>query len=1345
MGELRDKKIVQSRNWLDPDQLPIPPFDFDFVYPITVFDAVKRNMDDNSSNLTDELESIYRLIADKQDIIQAGLPGNIMTWSGVKGQIGALEVIKSINGDPSLRSHQKIPTEKAIGDSIDTRAPMSALNSHINDNSIHTTDIERTRWNSMAPLSSLQAHIGNTNMHIGNDERVRWNGKADQTEVDQHIYDTNNPHNVTAHQAGTYTRREVDDLFEALRESFFNYLNIMWDDRTNQAELVKYHPANWNPNYILGFNDSLPDVPNPSLTYFALKPVTDYLINETQDVIIYIKRPGLMWQEVGFANMNPGDMIIRYPDTAMFVWVQGRFLRVLSNNAGEDSLGGDGLNGNVWKPSIDSEGIISWDLSDETTAPSSFKIKGDDGYTPIKGVDYVDGVDGKGVAVGGEITDLLVKLSNENYDTTWKSLPDLFDDLTLSGWELPDGLVKWDKINGRPEWYKTLGPNDDGFITQKAVSKEFDIRDIIIGDIQALLDGPGGLDGIRQDIYEHINDFTNPHKVSASLIGAVPVSSFNNHLNDFANPHSVTKSQIGLGNVDNTTDVNKPISTAVQLALDELNDKIILLGGAGVTCVVNVAWNNTSGTLTFTFNDDSVLNIPIPIADIFNNIYFDSTTKELVIVLPNGTENRININALIQLYYGSIGTHIQVIVEDDNIIKANIIPSSIGDTELVPSIHLKQSPTTTTQPVSDKSNRIATTEYVKTQVINNLISYEAERPLSANMGRILNDRKADIDDVINLILDLEGFTVIDHLESTSAVAGLSANMGRYLDTTKAPRVHTSPSGSTFGRATSGVFGHTRSAETEPEMDGTVFIGTDDGFYARADHRHPNDITRAPIDSPEFIGIPKAPTPADDSSDDQIATTAWVRQNGSGAMHGECTTAGDISIKVATLRSSHMIDPTFIRQIGSMVCITFDNEDDSAATTMLDVQNTGPAPILYGGLPLENYMIGSACTHAFSFDGVNWRLLNPEIYKNVRWMDDDEIHEFAGDGITGFVGFTSAYNTSDANGEVTKVVFNVSFCRQRGSAPSVVLAGTFKALLGDDTSVVLSSPEIVSVTRFNAMISFTLATSFAHSSPCILVLDPASSITISSIGPDQRIIWPDDLEVFAAGAGDVSDFKGITLARDNTADINGDVTRMFFTVPFKDIKSVLPTVSVNGSFNALMGDGTTKALTSPSVVVTTCSHAVIRFDCPAHPMNNIGYLVYDSIESTITVTPTAINVKDRTGYETFTGGGNDVISEFVGFTTTRNNTSNANGEVNRVVFGIPFKDIKPTTTPTISVTGDFKALMGDNTLIDLVSPTLLDVSDAHAVYMFTMQSLYPANSPCHLVYATSASEINVAPL
>ena len=41
------------------------------------------------------------------------------------------------------------------------------------------------------------------------------------------------------------------------------------------------------------------------------------------------------------------------------------------------------------------------------------------------------------------------------------------------------------------------------------------------------------------------------------------------HVNDTNNPHSVTKAQIGLGNVDNTSDASKPLSTPQQNYVDE--------------------------------------------------------------------------------------------------------------------------------------------------------------------------------------------------------------------------------------------------------------------------------------------------------------------------------------------------------------------------------------------------------------------------------------------------------------------------------------------------------------------------------------------------------------------------------------------------------------------------------------------------------------------------------------------------------------------------------------------------------------------------------------------------------
>lgn len=46
------------------------------------------------------------------------------------------------------------------------------------------------------------------------------------------------------------------------------------------------------------------------------------------------------------------------------------------------------------------------------------------------------------------------------------------------------------------------------------------------------------------------------------------------HINNTNNPHSVTKAQVGLSNVDNTSDANKPVSSAQQAEIDRVASKI---------------------------------------------------------------------------------------------------------------------------------------------------------------------------------------------------------------------------------------------------------------------------------------------------------------------------------------------------------------------------------------------------------------------------------------------------------------------------------------------------------------------------------------------------------------------------------------------------------------------------------------------------------------------------------------------------------------------------------------------------------------------------------------------------
>jgi hypothetical protein len=69
-------------------------------------------------------------------------------------------------------------------------------------------------------------------------------------------------------------------------------------------------------------------------------------------------------------------------------------------------------------------------------------------------------------------------------------------------------------------------------------------------------------------------------------------------------------------------------------------------------------------------------------------------------------------------------------------------------------------------------------------------------------------------------------------------------------------------------------GSTFPSSTVPIMDGTAATGVET-LYARGDHIHPTDSSRAPLASPTFTGDPKAPTPSPGDNDTSIATTAFV--------------------------------------------------------------------------------------------------------------------------------------------------------------------------------------------------------------------------------------------------------------------------------------------------------------------------------------------------------------------------------------------------------------------------------------------------------------------------------------
>lgn len=94
------------------------------------------------------------------------------------------------------------------------------------------------------------------------------------------------------------------------------------------------------------------------------------------------------------------------------------------------------------------------------------------------------------------------------------------------------------------------------------------------------------------------------------------------HVNDDENPHTVTKEQVGLGNVDNTADSDKPVSSAQQAAL---NLKANLAGGNTFSGQQNITGPvNITNTINANGNKINFVGNPVDGGDAVNKNTLDS-------------------------------------------------------------------------------------------------------------------------------------------------------------------------------------------------------------------------------------------------------------------------------------------------------------------------------------------------------------------------------------------------------------------------------------------------------------------------------------------------------------------------------------------------------------------------------------------------------------------------------------------------------------------------------------------------------------------------------------------------
>jgi hypothetical protein len=91
------------------------------------------------------------------------------------------------------------------------------------------------------------------------------------------------------------------------------------------------------------------------------------------------------------------------------------------------------------------------------------------------------------------------------------------------------------------------------------------------------------------------------------------VEAINEHKNNKSNPHEVTKEQVGLGNADNTSDLNKPVSTLQQVAIENaLNQAKEYTDNSKITIVTGVSKKLSSYSKIgiYYFSDCTLTDLP---------------------------------------------------------------------------------------------------------------------------------------------------------------------------------------------------------------------------------------------------------------------------------------------------------------------------------------------------------------------------------------------------------------------------------------------------------------------------------------------------------------------------------------------------------------------------------------------------------------------------------------------------------------------------------------------------------------------------------------------------------------
>lgn len=129
----------------------------------------------------------------------------------------------------------------------------------------------------------------------------------------------------------------------------------------------------------------------------------------------------------------------------------------------------------------------------------------------------------------------------------------------------------------------------------------------------------------------------------------------------------------------------------------------------------------------------------------------------------------------------------------------------------------------------------------------------------------------------------------------------------------------------------------QASASNPIVNGTVAIGTSTR-YARADHVHPTDTSRAATASPTFTGTPLSTTAAVDTNTTQIATTAFVIGQAS-AVNGAALGTAAVGTSTRYARADHVHAMPTLSQVGApTAAVSFNSQNITSLADPVNPQD-----------------------------------------------------------------------------------------------------------------------------------------------------------------------------------------------------------------------------------------------------------------------------------------------------------------------------------------------------------------------------------------------------------------------